>query len=297
MNRPRGRALSVIVASGALLALLSVCAVGSYAPWAKALTASNAGPRPGAMPRGNFTPPLVFLPLDRFRFSSAEELLITKAERTLSISCLAARGPQPARSQHADTQGLGNRHDRRYGLLDPQLARAYGYHLAGPNPRRTPQAPPGQRRADEGLCLTEARHALGLQETREEDLELLARLDLESWSRAQDDVDVRTEMQAWSGCMRTAGYMYKDPFAASNDPRFSGDVATPLEIIVASRDVDCKRTTDLVSTWYAADRRYQDAVLATPQPQLDALDAAQQRQLAQARSVLGAAAGGHAASP
>ncbi|MPZ85665.1 MAG: hypothetical protein GEV28_36910 [Actinophytocola sp.] len=57
---------------------------------------------------------------------------------------------------------------------------------------------------------------------------------------AEADSRVRAVFTGWSRCMSAAGFDYRDPMAANNDPTFGTGVPTAEEIATATADVACR---------------------------------------------------------
>jgi hypothetical protein len=79
---------------------------------------------------------------------------------------------------------------------------------------------------------------------------------IESYDTSRTSPQVVMVLKAWSNCMAQGGYPYADPLGAASDPRWDTPAATSPEIRTAAADVACKRTTNLVGIWYAAEADY-----------------------------------------
>ncbi|MGH3169563.1 MAG: hypothetical protein ACRDN0_27260 [Trebonia sp.] len=76
-------------------------------------------------------------------------------------------------------------------------------------------------------------------------------------------------ISAWSACMRRAGYQAGGPLTVSLLSQ--QDRAAPgsaLDRKIAVTDVACKRTTNLVSVWFAAESGLQKQYIAANQASL-----------------------------
>jgi hypothetical protein len=87
--------------------------------------------------------------------------------------------------------------------------------------------------------------------------------DLQASSFAQSRVDsrVRAVFQAWSSCLERSGYRYADPLAAAADPAFTGP-ADQHQLDVATADIACKASTNLVGVWFSVEAAYEARAIA-----------------------------------
>jgi hypothetical protein len=201
---------------------------------------------------------------------------------------------------------------RRYGVSDPAAARAYGYHLpawmmvqSAPVTRlppaeqlvltgrvataaastaggRSPVASDGRdhgQRVPSGGCQERAVRELsaagiGGYAPEPPSAYLVTQINVEGFERAQSDPRVLAVFAKWSACMRSHGYDYPNPLAATGDPRWN--MSTPptrTEIRTAQTDVACKQRTNLLAVTFAVESDYEHALIAR-----------HARELAQARS-------------
>ncbi|MFJ1679804.1 hypothetical protein ACIODT_33505 [Streptomyces sp. NPDC088251] len=79
----------------------------------------------------------------------------------------------------------------------------------------------------------------------------------------------------WSTCMRTAGFSYRDPDAAVDDPRWDLRSAAPsrAEIAVAAAGISCKLRTNLLGVNFAVEAEYENAAIGDHSRELDAVRA------------------------
>ena len=169
--------------------------------------------------------------------------------------------------------------DRRYGITDQDLARRYGYGLGPRDPAlMTRPSPPkldpdgvtvlsGQGRSvvaglpvPTGGCIGEASRELSgsLSPT---DLRRGSDLQVTSFAQSRVDSRVRAVFQDWSACVARSGYRYADPLAAAADPAFTGP-PDQYQIDVATTDIACKVSTNLVGVWYAVEAAYEARAIA-----------------------------------
>lgn len=210
------------------------------------------------------------LPLDQYIFGRPGETdSILRAQWILVAKCVQRFGlewtpPVPLNAPE-------NISAFYFGLYSEEHARRLGYHS---EPRTYPE--PAQLSGEfkivkfgrgpkrfagvevpEGGCYGEARRYLaqGLPVVENEQFGL--QLKNEAASDAERDARVQDAFRSWSSCMEKAGYDYSTPHDANNDPRWSGQTPSPLEISTAIADVDCKKRTGLLNTWVAVSRAYE----------------------------------------
>ncbi|MFJ1840775.1 MULTISPECIES: hypothetical protein [unclassified Streptomyces] len=143
---------------------------------------------------------------------------------------------------------------RRYGISDRATAAGRGYHLSqeppgtrGPQPATalsvperevlSGRAPDGRelttsvrnKTVPHGGCAGEAERTvhIGAVDEVQRGYDLVARLRREMSERSRSDPRVTAVNKKWSTCMRTAGFSYRDPDAAVDDPRWDLRSAAP----------------------------------------------------------------------
>ncbi|MBN6057660.1 hypothetical protein JYK22_37405, partial [Nonomuraea sp. RK-328] len=252
-----------------------------------------AVPPPGVEARG------LSIPFDRYNFSPADVGVLEGAEELLVRDCMRRRGMAwevLPRSAAEDVEPLNR---RRYGVVEPEMARLFGYHTPPDRPTVARRAAARDSRArslsaeerqaaygEKDGCLEQARTHLE-KGTPKVDGALFNRVISETFQRSQRDPRVVQVFQAWSACMREQGWQYADPLAAITDRRWMRNgPASQEEIRAAQADVRCKVRTGLVSIWSAAEKRIQDDAVAAHPAEFRALQESKDRQLAAARAVL-----------
>jgi hypothetical protein len=276
------------VALGAVsLVVLAGCSGGSPTAGARhaapVVTVSSSGvPVPSASPGGLSTG--LVLPLEAYMENYPERHEVSQAEWHLAQGCMARLGftvaiPFSIPSTAYDEADMA----RRYGVMDPALARTYGYHVPGivngaPPPSQAPMSAaeqlaltgPGVSRPGAapgptaqqingkdmpaGGCMGQAMARLHANF----DASLPGMLDMQSLPRAQAEPQVQAVIKAWSSCMASQGYSVDSPFHADSlAPSSSGPSPTAQEIQVAMADVGCKAKTNLVRVWFDAEAAIQ----------------------------------------
>ncbi|GAA0948485.1 hypothetical protein [Nonomuraea longicatena] len=238
------------------------------------------------------------VPLDDFMLSRLDIQTIEYAEDLLTRACMRGSGfgwemlPPPART---DTDPL---HRRRYGVIEPEVAGRYGYHLPPLAPdqrareqvwRRRDTLPPAERRAayGHGGCRDNARTRLaeGVPKLDRQRLNGFIGGTFEASQRVPAVVEV---FGAWSRCMKAKGFTYGMPLDAAADPAWTRSAqAAPQEIAVAEADVGCKRKTDLVAVWSSAESKVQLDAIATHRADFDRFRQARDAELRAAEQVIG----------
>ncbi|AQZ62067.1 unnamed protein product [[Actinomadura] parvosata subsp. kistnae] len=241
------------------------------------------------------------VPLDDFTLSRLDIHTIEYAEDLLTRACMRGRGfdwellPPPART---DTDPL---HRRRYGVIEPEVAERYGYHVPPPAPdqqareqvwRRREALPPAEQRAaygpdGQGGCRETARTRLA-QGIPAVDQQQLNGYIGDTFEASQRVPAVVAAFGAWSACMKAGGFTYRTPLDAANDRAWASSARpAPREIAVAVADVVCKRATGLVATWSAADQAVQLAAIAAHRTDFARFRQARDAELRAARQVIG----------
>ncbi len=240
------------------------------------------------------------LPMQEYLFSSAEQEQLDRGRSALVDRCLRRLGQKEGFALPGAPTGAPDVMDRRYGVTDAAGARAHGYHLrddpssrpAGTRPRQ-PDAQlagllhgeagrDGHAKIPEGGCIGEADRALAGPKGAIGPTESARQLNFRGFTGSRNHPRVTQALDAWSACMKRKKYEYPDPLAAMSDPRFRGKTATPLEREVAAADVSCKKETDLIGVWFAAETAVQKELIARNPEDFDTARKAKQSQLTQA---------------
>jgi hypothetical protein len=237
-------------------------------------------------------PSALALPLDAYRSTKAEQQVIHDSYSQLMVACMKRYGFDywPSKS----TGYLEQRNARRYGITDSTHAAQRGYHpalsvaekqrSAAARPSLSPAAQAvasgkGQskrngRTVPVGGCNGESKRTL-LQGLRQEpDPGLVDELSLQSYERSFQHSKVVSAISAWSACMAKSGYNYRTPSDANNDRVYNTDEPTAQEIATAVADVGCKKQTNLVGIWSAADVAYQKRLIEQNSQALDLVKSA-----------------------
>ncbi|MGP3976527.1 hypothetical protein ACTWQF_21460 [Streptomyces sp. 8N114] len=289
--------------------LLAVAAVGCSASGSD----SSSGPREeragggwkaGTVPVPGKQAREITVPFDAYNISPAEGMRIDTAEDSLVGECMRERGmkwtvvPRPAERDIAPP----NR--RRYGVVEPDAARVFGYHdpqdrpsvarrnaklddLEGQLSSKEQQAAYGDKsKPGPGGCLKKARTRM-MKGAPEIKISLFNEHIKQTFDASQRDEKVKRGFRSWSACMKDAGFRYQDPLAAVTDKRWGSDKPSRKEIRAAQADVRCKEKTDLAAIWMAAEKRIQNDTIRSHTKEFRALKATKDIQLKAARRILG----------
>lgn len=222
------------------------------------------------------------LPVQDYMQSDAALQTISAARTRIMNRCLQrfkVKGTQTPATTGPDPYGPRSLTDRRYGITDLSLAAKFGFGLGPRDPRLRarpvePSLSPDDRTVftgegrsqingqsvPEGGCLGEAERALDARKPAGADTGLPQNLQFESFEWSQHDPRVLAAFKAWSACMASHKYHYRDPLATPADSRFTTDSRTStskLAISTAIADVGCKRKTNLVGIWFGVESEHQ----------------------------------------
>jgi hypothetical protein len=230
-------------------------------------------------------PARVSFPLDAYRLTGQEYVDVNRAIRILGGECMRRFGLTWRPPDPPSTFQLQN--ERRYGVIDPHTAATRGYHppapmLTPPEPDRAPEPSPadisvwagqGQRSYKgmpilEGGCVGEATRKLSAGASIM-DTGFVSRLVSQVGDQAEADQRVGDAFSAWSSCLREAGFDYRDPWTANNDPAWQRTEISTEEIATATADVRCKQRVNLIGIWYAVEVAYQKQAIEKHGDELD----------------------------
>ncbi|MFJ2746239.1 hypothetical protein ACIO3O_42000 [Streptomyces sp. NPDC087440] len=274
---------SVVVLVGAML--VAGCSqggnggLGADSPKGAAPTDSTEGGKwPAAQAQSGLAKGLS-LPLQPYLVSYSQKVTVQRAQLAVQRSCMKRLGfsynpPEPGHfpPPSADDANM----PRRYGLSDLDEARERAYRLPetgeppadevvseAANAALMGRSSSGGQSASGGVpaggCVGESERRIGAL-----DGSLAGRLNNESFEASKADPKVRAAVQSWSTCMRGKGYTVSTPLDAAKLVRVKGE--PPLnpskrEINVATADVECKKSTNLVDSWFKAESAIQEELI------------------------------------
>lgn len=241
------------------------------------------------------------VPFDEYKLSRIDLQTIEYAEDLLTRDCMRDLGtdwrllPPPA---NQDPDPLNR---RRYGLIEPEIATRFGYHLPPSSPEsaaresvwaQREQLPPAEQRAaygddGQGGCRAAARGHLR-RDIPEIDQSRLYDFSTEAFNVSLKDPQVMEVFGSWSACMQAQGFRYSDPLEAVGDPAWAeSQRPSAQEIAAAETDVRCKRETGLVPTWSDAEERIQLDTIRSHREEFTGFLRAKNAELDAARRTLG----------
>ena len=242
------------------------------------------------------------MPLDAYVPTAEQREVLNRARGLLEQDCMRRLGF--TRWQPPNPKVIRQTPMHTFGIIDEQQAARYGYH----SPRtatlqrlwvqaaRLSAAQRAQQRAElaaetgdgafgalpgkqvpAGGCSGEADRRLA-EGAPPHQTSLYGELVAEADQRTVADSRVRAVVEAWSRCMRRAGFDYGSPteLAGEEGNRWSTPEPIAAEIATARADVACKQQTNLPGVWLDATAAYQRQLIEQHQLVLDQL----QRELA-----------------
>lgn len=244
----------------------------------------------------------IVVPLDRYAPAPDEMGVIKAAEDVLTGKCMRRRGLEWKLAPRASAKDTEPRNRRRYGVVEPVIAKIYGYHLPADRPTVAKRSA-AMRARDKGLGTAEKKAAYGsgrklggcAKRARKElaqglpdaDFGLLNNTIGATYEQSMKDRAVVRVFRAWSACMKEQGYHYTNPMKAITDKRWlKGDRVSRIEIQQARVDVRCKKQTDLVSVWNAAEDRIQERAIKAEPGAFKELKQVQRQRMGAAHRVL-----------
>ncbi|MFC7218053.1 hypothetical protein ACFQLX_07710 [Streptomyces polyrhachis] len=312
------RAPALLLAVAALTALTAGCSSDGGGDGAK-------NPLPQGTPTTVSSKTLAY-PVEPYFLTTDQARRLESARIRLIEDCMGRFGfdyRAPAADPAAADGADGAEGDRslavngafRYGLTDEQAARTRGFRSEHPTPDK-PDAPqlseseelvmggtapltadgkPGSkekasyqgREIPPGGCFGEAQVKLMVKGGVFGDIEAARRIDAESMAKSRLRPEVKKAIGAWSACLKEQGFTSGDPLdPTAGAKEFQTPAPTAREIKLATADVTCKKRTNLVGVWYAAEARIQQSLIEKHAEELDAGRTAHEEMLTKAAEVL-----------
>jgi len=283
-----GWALAVVLAAAACAAPSVASDPGAGAPLggkAPPSLAPLAGGEPALDPAivAAADPRSVALPLRAYELDDGAARTVNRARVIVGDACMRRFGFSPIPGWQPEGAVTASSW-ARYGLWDP-IAADRGYQAPEVNSGNTYpirylgldasqvylgeigeyhglSVPPGGCQGEE---FTRVMRPAGRPAV---DGHFVADLDAEAHTRASQDARVARRAQAWTACMKQAGFHFADvqaPFAYWSERRTVVDKTHEIvgaeEKASARADLDCKRSTGLLGTWLAADVAYSRRII------------------------------------
>ena len=246
-----------------LITMLVLCTVGCTAK--PPVADQKKVPEVGAEVRA------LHVPLNDYKLSRLDLQTIEYAEDFLTRDCMRDLGMDWKMLPPPSNQDPDPLDRRRYGLIEPEIATRFGYHLPPPAPElaaresvwaHRERLPPTQRRAaygddGQGGCRAEARNHLR-KDIPDLDRSRLYDFSAEAFKASLKDPEVVQVFRTWRTCMKAEGLRYSDPLEPFGDAAWAESKRpSAQEIAVAETDVRCKQETGLVSVWSGVEERIQ----------------------------------------
>ncbi len=306
---------AALLALGAALVSLTAVGCGGTAP-TKTVKPASAGPSAAE----TASPTAFPLPLDAYRYSDQERIVLEKASDQLTNECMAnfGFGPIPVKRNPEATLAQARYLSERYfGLNNLAEAKVTGYRLKPefnqPRPKNSvsdtyryvltgtksvsemfqdnPKSPGNfnGKPIPAGGCMAEVRLKLYGSRTAEQKQALATQLTVQAQEIAAADQRVLSYQADWSRCLEKRGYRAKTSTELQEkfDPGATG-APTQAEIQTATADVECKQSTNLVRKWYAVVQEQQQKLLEKNQLQLTEERKVQTGELDRAAKVIAA---------
>ncbi|WP_441124575.1 hypothetical protein [Nonomuraea sp. H19] len=245
------------------------------------------------------------LPFDAYKTTPKQRAIVGNAHNHLVKQCMRKHGipVEPPAEDPAAIAAVDPGNSRRYGVVDIEAARRYGYHLARPpSPDTTgswaaelPEPARHHLYATDKGCLDQATRTLE-KGARKADWQWLAEQDSLTLEQAAKHPSVTAAVKRWQACMSQAGHSYPAPEAAIADSRWDLDkpAVSEEEKRIATADTQCKWSSGLVLAWYGADVDLQQAVIRDNPDRFAALRANREQRVKHASGLLAAHEGGQA---
>jgi hypothetical protein len=216
-------------------------------------------------------------PLDRYRTTPEESLTLSRAEDVVVRDCLARFGIEYAAPERLLVPDV----DRPIGVISAEDAARLGYRsphtaeIGAVDKAKAEEAPlspeamgvlsgKGKRTVNgvtvpAGGCNGEVSRALATRDPNRENL--VVGMAADSYAMAEADSRVRAVFTRWSECMSAAGFDYRDPWAANDDPVFGTEAPTAAELETARADVACRAEVNVNGIWVAVISAYQERLI------------------------------------
>jgi len=267
-------------------------------------TDENAEPAIGAVPVIT-EPSQVRLPLDPYRQTDDQIRLFSKAHQILSRDCMRRFGldwtvSAPPQSTGQDTV--------KSGVLTTADAAKYGYHNPDSAITKTGNEASAQITPDQqavftgkgpstfagqpvppGGCAGEANTKLTgtAGDPTNAHGPIVSRLATDAYTRTTKDSRVRMVVNAWTACMKKAGFDYANPDNAGDDVRWRGQTPSDLEFSTAKADAACRQETNYTGVFVTVETAYQERLIEKNSQQLDAEKKSAETALRNATKVIG----------
>lgn len=240
------------------------------------------------------------VPLDEYTLSRLDLQTIDYAHDLLTRDCMRGLGMDWKMLPSPSSQDPDPFNRRRYGLIEPEIATRFGYHLPPAPAELTARAAvwvqrdqlsPAQRRAaygddGQGGCRLEALDQLR-KDVPDLDRSRLYDFREEASEASRNDPEVVKVLGEWSACMKAKDFQYSEPSEPYTDSTWRrSSQPSQQEIIAAQTDVRCKQQTGLVAVWSGVDKRIQLDLIRNHREDFEGFMRAKNAELDAARQAL-----------
>ncbi len=279
------------VAAGVVLTICAAaCTSESTSPNGDRHKFTVAGAPSAAIPPHTTSPAGLTFPVDGYRVTASQSLAIQNAVQILTARCAKQFGVTVPVQLRTTEPVLDYRH--LYGVTDPAEAQRWGYQVP---PAQTPSGPTSSdgpelsrddmtvvsgwpqgrigdpakpptglvqagKKVPTGGCRGEATRTLGLNDNENPQESPTVRSIADGAShQAQADARVVAAFGAWSQCMNSRGFAYRNPWEPVDKrwPQPTGEEETNTAVA----DVACKRKVNLISIWYGVEVAYENVLV------------------------------------
>ncbi|MFD4115634.1 hypothetical protein ACFWSJ_19440 [Streptomyces niveus] len=231
--------------------------------------AASKPPTPATSPdRSGFT---FDLPIARYSYTEKQRTAIESAKNSLTDACMSSFGIE---YRSPETNVSLNSSDRRYGLSNATEARQYGYHLPpDPGPAEIPDGSVklnilfGQIKQHKGKevphngCRGSSVAELNGKFTNGKERDTAREISVVSYEKARTDSRVTMATRSWSRCMSKLDFSYASPQEALSDFSLENPTASVKEIKTATADVECKKKTEFLQSWFSVESEIQEKMI------------------------------------
>ena len=278
-----------IIFAAVVLALVGTISLASCtgetskpASSARALAAGDASREPALGPVSVLAnADQIALPLDYYRATTQQRVALRTAYVMILHDCLARFGF----IHKIPVVKISPDYGRRYGITNETEAANYGYNpppevdggKEAESATSTKQSSAEStvlngvgvksvngKEVPQGGCYGEAYGKFGLKRGSSSLTEagiLVEDLNAQAVQSTRADTRIAAVWAKWSACMKEAGYSYRTPWDANNDPSFDGSSATARERATATKDVECKKKYNVAGISFAVETAYQKAYI------------------------------------
>lgn len=267
--------------------------------------ADRAATAPATAQKKDF---VLSLPLAEYALTREQQVVLDRAQIKLQESCVKRLSSTALPHREVPDATAAEEPSRRYGLMDLDSAKRYGYQQPDDSPADNASLPQpdatqqmlltGQNRSGdpvktykgrpvpEGGCNTEARAEIHGDHDEQPGIAVAQQIDVESYELSLRDSQVVDVFSDWSKCMKKAGYSYESPLKVTDDPEFADADYSDRERAVAEADVTCKLDVRLPQTWLAVETAIQKEMIGPHKGDLNKLSQSQRGMVERAQSVL-----------